>query len=74
MKIYFAAPLFNSAERAFNLKLTHDIEKMGYEVFLPQRDGAEKDKPPYDKMSKDERRNAIFSMDRDQILGWTCSR
>ncbi len=68
MKIYFAAPLFNSAEKAFNLKLTNELEKLGFEVFLPQRDGAEKDKPPYDQMSKDERRNAIFSIDRDKIL------
>lgn len=68
MKVYFAAPLFNSAEREFNIKLTKELESQGFEVFLPQRDGAERDKHPYDKMSKDERRVAIFNMDRDQIL------
>ncbi len=68
MKIYFAGPLFNQAEKQFNQILTEKLEKNGFEVFLPQRDGAEKDKPPYNKMTKDERRKAIFSIDRDQIL------
>jgi nucleoside 2-deoxyribosyltransferase len=68
MKIYFAAPLFCKAERDFNEQLTTKLENIGYEVFLPQRDGAEKDKPPYDSMSKEDRRLAIFSMARDKIL------
>ncbi len=68
MIIYFAAPLFCKSERDFNINLTKQIEELGYEVFLPQRDGAEKDKSPYDKMSKEERRLAIFSIDRDKIL------
>ena len=68
LKIYFAAPLFSQAERKFNLDLTHQLEQIGYEVFLPQRDGAERDKPPYDKMSKEERRQTMFAIDRDQIL------
>ncbi len=63
MKIYFAAPLFSKSERDFNINLTLKLEELGYEVFLPQRDGAEKDKSPYDKMSKDERRMAIFSLE-----------
>ncbi|MBR1487235.1 MAG: MBL fold metallo-hydrolase, partial [Synergistaceae bacterium] len=40
-KIYFAGPLFCQAEKDFNLKLTEILEKHGYEVFLPQRDGFE---------------------------------
>ena len=67
-KIYFAAPLFNAAEKAFNQDLTDTLEKKNYEVFLPQRDGAERDKPPYDKMGKEERRQAMFTIDRDKIL------
>jgi nucleoside 2-deoxyribosyltransferase len=39
-RIYLAAPLFNERERAFNLALTHALEALGAEVFLPQRDGA----------------------------------
>ncbi|UFS75661.1 nucleoside 2-deoxyribosyltransferase [Tardiphaga sp. 37S4] len=38
--VYFAAPLFNERERAFNARLVHQIELLGAEVFLPQRNGA----------------------------------
>lgn len=38
-RIYFAAPLFNAAEKDFNLKVCKIFEDAGYEVFLPQRDG-----------------------------------
>lgn len=41
MFIYFAAPLFNHAEISYNLKLTEKLEKAGFFVFLPQRDGIE---------------------------------
>jgi nucleoside 2-deoxyribosyltransferase len=68
MKIYFAGPLFSYAERRFNSVLTSKLEDLGYIVFLPQRDGAESDKPPYDTMSRDERRKALFDLDRDQIF------
>jgi hypothetical protein len=65
---YLAGPLFNEAERAFNATLTTDIESLGYKVFLPERDGAESDRSPYDAMGRQERRFARFSLDRDQIL------
>lgn len=68
MKIYFAGPLFNEAEKQFNFKLTTDIESLGFSVFLPQRDGAERDKPPYDSMPPEERRIAMFNLDRDKII------
>jgi len=44
------------------------MEDLEYIVFLPQRDGAESDKPPYDTMSRDERRKALINLDRDQIF------
>jgi nucleoside 2-deoxyribosyltransferase len=44
------------------------LEELGYEVFLPQRDGVESSKPPYNTMNKDERRRVLFEMDRDKIL------
>jgi nucleoside 2-deoxyribosyltransferase len=68
MLIYFAGPLFSQAELEFNASLTIKLEKLGYEVFLPQRDGVESTKPPYDKMSREERRKAIFELDRYQII------
>jgi nucleoside 2-deoxyribosyltransferase len=66
--IYFAGPLFSEAERRFNLALTQRLEALGYEVFLPQRDGAERDRPPYDTMTPEERRQAMFRLDRSRIL------
>ena len=68
MLIYFAAPLFCQAERAFNLQLTQELEKQGFTVFLPQRDGIETNKPPYNEMTSDQICQAIFIADRDRIL------
>ena len=68
MLIYFAAPLFSRAERVFNAELTHRLEAVGFTVFLPQRDGVEKNKPPYASMTPEERRQAIFLLDKGQIL------
>lgn len=66
-KIYFAGPLFCESERAFNQNLAGQLEEAGFAVFLPQRDGVESSKPPYTLMSPDERRKAVFAMDRDEI-------
>jgi nucleoside 2-deoxyribosyltransferase len=66
--IYLAGPLFSAAERCFNLGLTQRLEAVGFEVFLPQRDGAERDRPPYDAMTPEERRHAMFRLDRSRIL------
>jgi len=68
MKIYFAGPLFSEAEKKFNEELTEKLELNGFSVFLPQRDGVERNKPPYDTMETEERRKAMFSLDRDKIL------
>ncbi|MEO0825478.1 MAG: nucleoside 2-deoxyribosyltransferase [Cyanobacteria bacterium J06635_15] len=67
-KLYFAAPLFSVAERHFNQVLTKQLESLGYQVFLPQRDGVEGDKPPYDKMSREALRQAMFELDTAQIM------
>jgi hypothetical protein len=66
--VYLADPLFSEAERRFNLELTYRLEAIGFEVFLPQRDGVERDRPPYDTMTPEERRHAIFHLDRSRIL------
>ena len=68
MLIYLAAPLFCQAERAFSLQLTQELEERGFTVFLPQRDGVEIGKPPYNDMASDELRQTIFAVDRDKIL------
>ena len=66
--VYLAGPLFSEAERRFNLEFTYRLEAIGFEVFLPQRDGVERDRPPYDTMTPEERRHAIFHLDRSRIL------
>jgi nucleoside 2-deoxyribosyltransferase len=66
--IYLAGPLFSEAERRFNLELTHRLEALDFDVFLPQRDGVERDRAPYDTMTAEERRHAMFHLDRARIL------
>ncbi|WP_051248837.1 nucleoside 2-deoxyribosyltransferase domain-containing protein [Inquilinus limosus] len=64
-RLYFAGPLFSAAELAFNAALAEKIEALGFTVFLPQRDGVESSREPWVAMSPDERRRAIFELDRD---------
>jgi nucleoside 2-deoxyribosyltransferase len=68
MLIYFAAPLFCQAEKAFNLQLTQELEERGFTVFLPQRDGVDPFKPAYNEMTGGELRQAIFAADLNKIL------
>ena len=65
-RIYFAGPLFNEAEREYNLKLTTLLESYGYEVFLPQRDGFLA--PELEGKSEAEKTDMIFRKDRDEVL------
>lgn len=65
-RIYFAAPLFNEAEREYNLKITSILESFGYEVFLPQRDGFLA--PELEGKSEEEKTEMIFQKDRDEVL------
>jgi nucleoside 2-deoxyribosyltransferase len=68
MLIYFAGPLFSKAEQAFNFKLTEKLEASGFSVFLPQRDGIEISKPPFNEMTLDELYPKIFELDCSKIL------
>lgn len=68
MLIYFAGPLFSEAERSFNARLTAKLESAGFEMFLSQRDSAERDKVPYDRMGRDERRLAMFELDKGKVF------
>lgn len=68
MKIYFAAPLFNIAERCFNEELCCKLENIGFTVFLPQRDGAENSINNYRDLKKEDKRKAIFYTDYAQII------
>jgi nucleoside 2-deoxyribosyltransferase len=66
--IYFAGPLFSAAERRFNADLTARLEALGFTVFLPQRDGVERDNPKYAALTPQERREAIFRIDKDHVF------
>jgi nucleoside 2-deoxyribosyltransferase len=43
MKLYFAGPLFTTAERAWNAELTGALRAAGHEIFLPQEQEPGKD-------------------------------
>ena len=68
MRVYIAGPLFSEAERVFNLRLAEKLEAKGYQVYLPQRDGVESEKAPYNKVPINELQRAIFERDRDKLL------
>ncbi len=60
--------MFSKAERRFGLQLTAKLGALGYLVFLPQRDGVERETSPYDAMTPEQRRHTTFRLDRQQIL------
>jgi nucleoside 2-deoxyribosyltransferase len=66
-RLYFAAPLFSEAERDFNVALTTRIEALGYDVFLPQRDGFEKQGSQHATLSVAEVAHQIFAVDRSEV-------
>ena len=65
-RVYFAAPLFNEAEREYNLKIVSILEAHGYEVFLPQRDGFLA--PELEGKTEEEKTTMIFQKDKDEVL------
>ncbi len=64
-KIYFAGPMFNQAEKSFNLEITELLEECGYEVFLPQRDGIEA--ALLEGKTEEELTEMIFALDAEQV-------
>jgi hypothetical protein len=68
MRLYFAAALFSVQEREFNARLAASIEAVGFDVFLPQRDGYEGPLDPDDAEQADVARK-IFEIDTRQVLG-----
>ena len=64
-KVYFAGPMFNAAEKCFNLKVTQVLEEYGYQVFLPQRDGIEAAK--LEGKTEEELVKMIFPLDAGEV-------
>ena len=65
-KVYLACPMFNQAEKDFNLKIAHLLEEYGYEVFLPQRDGLEA--ALLKGKNEQELIDLIFNLDYQEVL------
>ena len=65
-RVYFAAPLFSQAERDYNLKVTHILERYDYQVFLPQRDGFLA--PELEGLTEEEKTKKIFDKDCKELL------
>lgn len=65
-KVYFAAPLFCKSEKDYNTLLSSYLEKAGYSVFLPQRDGHEA--ATMEDMPESEKIALIFQKDTSEIL------
>lgn len=64
-KVYFAGPMFNQAEKDFNLRITKVLEDAGYKVFLPQRDGIEA--AQLEGKSEEELIEMIFTLDEGNV-------
>ena len=64
-KVYFAGPMFNQAEKDYNLKITKLLEEYGYQVFLPQRDGIEAAR--LEGKTEEELIKIIFDLDAGQV-------
>ena len=64
-KVYFASPMFNHAEKEFNLRITKVLEDYGYQVFLPQRNGIEAAK--LEGKTEDELITMIFALDSTEV-------
>ena len=64
-KVYFASPMFNQAEKEYNLKITKLLEEFGYQVFLPQRDGIEAAK--LEGKTEEELIKMIFDLDAGEV-------
>jgi nucleoside 2-deoxyribosyltransferase len=65
--LYFAAPLFNDAERTFNEDITAMLEAH-FRVYLPQRDGGLMSKMVKQGISPDNAGSAVFRRDIEAIL------
>lgn len=67
MRLYFAAPLFSVQEREFNARLAASVEALGFDVFLPQRDGYEGPLDP-EAIGRPEVARQIFELDSSRVL------
>ena len=64
-RIYFACPMFAAMEKEYGLKLVGILERYGYEVFVPFRDGYEA--AAFEGKSKEDLVAMIFAKDLEEV-------
>ena len=67
MKAYIAGPLFNDAEKAFNLKVNALIQSLGIQTYLPQRDGGESIRMIREGQPPERVRRRLFELDVSEV-------
>ena len=67
MKAYIAGPLFNDAEKAFNLKVDALVQSLGIETYLPQRDGGESIRMIREGQPPERVRRRLFELDISEV-------
>ena len=68
MKVYIAAPLFNEMELERNLTINKMLESLGFDTYLPQRDGGVFYDLRRNGLSEIEAKKQIFAFDYDGIV------
>jgi len=63
MKAYIAAPLFCDAEKQFNLLVDAAVREVGFDTFLPQRDGGEAARLVRQGLNEDVVRRRLYELD-----------
>ena len=68
MKLYIAGPYYSKAEKKFNLELAKKLAVLGYEVFLPQRDGVTKGAQCLEDADDQAKRIEMFDLNTANVL------
>lgn len=66
-KIYIAAPLFSDIEREFNDRVDSFVKDLGYETYLPQKDGGVLTELIENGMTMIEAREFLFEKDWEAV-------
>lgn len=67
LRVYLAGPLFNLAERRFNVELNSLVKRMGFETYFPQEDAGLLDDLIRQGRDIMQARDYIFERNRDAI-------
>jgi nucleoside 2-deoxyribosyltransferase len=67
MRVYVSGPLFSEAEQSFNDSLAVELQNLGFQVFLPQRD-AEGLRTPYSDSTLQTWKSTVFDIEVRAVL------